>query len=1442
MKSILTTILILLSTLSSFAQSSYPFTRSDTISLNAVSKWVNIPGQSDASASIGVSSNQGIPQHTLGNGQWGGIYWDSTLVPPWEAKIVLKQLPGTRSTSGANLYFGAFTGTSPSFATGNGWCQMFTFDTGLDYFNLRYFQQYATITNGGSGLQPTDVTVGRSEYLANDTLIFRAYADGRKTTIRKRGSTYDSLSSTQAVYSLTTSAKVFLYGFTSATPILIDDFSIGAIGATPPPPGGSDTVAPVAVSLTRNTASAYTGGVGYATFSATDDSSINQMIVEVDTGAGYYTLSTYTASGAVLSYSLQSSTFTKYAAGTATLRGRVSDHRGRYDTSSTTTIAFSAAPASSAFNKKVYGYLPWTGSIRWTGTSTGTIPADSIPWDVLTHAVIFASDGATPIPPGYLYEASKLPTEAHSRGVFAGYAYGGSGDAGLQTMISTPSSHLAWINYNLNLIDTYGLDFIEFDLEGTFALANVTTLFSRFYDSLQTRNSANDPTRRPFIVLTVGPSRAASWVSLAPYVEFVALMSYDYIGTWWCRLIHDASVTSRTNYDGTGAVTDFYSCGVNSEAPSMQLGALKVSEAGWAKSKIVVGFDANPTYYYSTSTTGRGPLYIRQPVSGISGLNYAGSNPDFNTQWATLSAIPSDSIIFDPIGKAYWAHTGTTASNDRVWTMLTLPGRDSGVAATRKLVDSMNIGGVMIWNLTTEIWSTPASNIPPGGRGWFYSQLRTHFSGQDTTISTLNPPTTFSPANNATGVLTTATFDWNDVSGVNASAGYNVQIDNNQDFSSTIKDTSVTPSQYVLTSSSLSNGTTYYGRVRVKNAANVWGGWSSTIAFTTIPAVPGTPTLTSPADAVTGQSQTLTFQWAAASGSPTHYQLLVDDDVGFGSAFLSDSTITGLSRQVPGFANSQLYYWKVRAKSYAGGWGSYSSTRTFTTGSGVPAIPNLLSPSNGASNQSVTPTFTWTRPAGADSFQFQIDSTADFTTPLKDTLTASASYANLTLVSGLTYYWKVLSNGTAGNSQYSGAFSLTIGIDIQPPAPGQLGYYVLMFNPASLKWEGKLLQIIESQNLALADYPKPLDSNGITWGPKGYKSFDGSTVSYVTGAGGGLTASQILDSLQTLTLDSLTLQSPIVKSSIVVRDDVDSNNSTTIIPSHGNRSITTALPSYDGSIGVKDNVSENYSIGSIALGQRLAGTYGGTNIEGQGASGYALFKEGPNDTVKIRAITTGDVVGYSSGSPTGKTVVDSLNTNGRNDTITTGLTFQNDTLWFVNSSTVRGHIYASSTALTINGASASSGGVLLNDGNSGSKLQISGTDNGALFVTAAAQNNDHFEVMHRGQMSVRTDSAFQVSDSTTKAIFQVSSWGEIVGRNNYLTGTDAYTTTATTDTVTVTGAATTDRYFITLTGSAAPSANDAFRVQSTATGFVIHRSASGTSGLTYDWFRVRVIP
>jgi hypothetical protein len=337
-----------------------------------------------------------------------------------------------------------------------------------------------------------------------------------------------------------------------------------------------------------------------------------------------------------------------------------------------------------------------------------------------------------------------MTAKAHATGTYAGMCYGGSSDAALISMVNTPSSWPAWINYNLGLVDNYGLDFFEFDFEGSVSGSSVYAFFNVLYDSLQTRRSGNNPDEAPFIVLTVGPSRAASWANLEPFVGFTSLMSYDYIGDWWGRIIHDNAPKSYQNWNGTGTNLDYYPAigAANAPAPSMQQAAIRVKNAGWPLDKIVVGFDVNPTYWYGgTFSDGRGPTYIRKPTNGST--QTMSSNLDFNTQWPTLSQIPADSIHFDPIAKSYWAHTGTGLSDDKLWVMTALPGRDSAVWATRQVVDSMDIGGVMFWNLGSEVWNT--ASVPPGGRGWFFSQIRKHF-GDGTTPPPPPPGDTTPPS------------------------------------------------------------------------------------------------------------------------------------------------------------------------------------------------------------------------------------------------------------------------------------------------------------------------------------------------------------------------------------------------------------------------------------------------------------------------------------------------------------------------------------------------------------------------------------------------------------------------------------------------------------------------------------------------------------------------
>lgn len=72
-----------------------------------------------------------------------------------------------------------------------------------------------------------------------------------------------------------------------------------------------------------------------------------------------------------------------------------------------------------------------------------------------------------------------------------------------------------------------------------------------------------------------------------------------------------------------------------------------------------------------------------------------------------------------------------------------------------------------------------------------------------------------------------------------------------------------------------------------------------------------------------------------------------------------------------------------------------------------------------------------------------------------------------------------------------------------------------------------------------------------------------------------------------------------------------------------------------------------------------------------------------------------------------------------------------------------------------------------------------------------------------------------------------------------MAGSGAFSGTNTTVTVAVTGGATTDLYFITLTGTASPAITDAVRVDAQTSQFVLTRGAAGTSGSTFNWLRIK---
>ncbi len=277
-------------------------------------------------------------------------------------------------------------------------------------------------------------------------------------------------------------------------------------------------------------------------------------------------------------------------------------------------------------------------------------------------------------------------------------------------------------------------------------------------------------------------------------------------------------------------------------------------------------------------------------------------------------------------------------------------------------------------------------------------------------------PTLATPADGASGLAQPVALDWADVSGA---TNYQVQVDDQSAFTSPLVDAQGATSNASV--SSLTASTTYYWRVRAQSACG-WGNWSVTRSFTSACSTPATPTLVSPANGATGVAKPVVADWGDVSGA-TNYQIQIDNNSDFSSTLVDQQSATSsYSTSAP--VDGIVYYWRVRAQN-ACGWGSWSSSRTFSTGTPdvvAPTISNVTA-SEIAENSVV---ITWTTNEAA-STQIDYGPTTSYgsTTTLIPTLVTSHDQLITGLSTMTTYQYRVRSRDGAGNEAVSGNFSFT---------------------------------------------------------------------------------------------------------------------------------------------------------------------------------------------------------------------------------------------------------------------------------------------------------------------------------------------------------------------------------------------------------------------------------
>ncbi len=338
---------------------------------------------------------------------------------------------------------------------------------------------------------------------------------------------------------------------------------------------------------------------------------------------------------------------------------------------------------------------------------------------------------------------------------------------------------------------------------------------------------------------------------------------------------------------------------------------------------------------------------------------------------------------------------------------------------------------------TTYNWRVRAQN----SCGWgSWTSART-FS---TACSTPVTPTLVSPANAATGVAAPVALDWADVA---TATNYQVQVDNNSDFSSVTLDQQVAVSTYAA--SGLAEGTVYYWRVRAQNACG-WGSWSATRSFTTACTLPVAPTLATPADGATNLVQPIVLDWNDVA-TATNYQVQVDNNSNFASTTIDQQSATS-TFSASGLTDATTFYWRVRAQSSCG-WGSWSTSRSFTTGCTLPGVATLNTPANGALNVVQPVALDWSDVSGATLYQVQVDNNSDFSSTAVDQQPATSTYSASGLTASTLYYWRVRAQNSCGWGSWSASRTFTpVAVDINAPTIGSVTATNVTHNSALISW------------------------------------------------------------------------------------------------------------------------------------------------------------------------------------------------------------------------------------------------------------------------------------------------------------------------------------------------------------------------------------------------------
>lgn len=342
--------------------------------------------------------------------------------------------------------------------------------------------------------------------------------------------------------------------------------------------------------------------------------------------------------------------------------------------------------------KRLLGYYT-----AWSKYNTPPYTANQIPYSKLTHiAHAFlllspAADGTIEIPAGTLEPA--LLTKAHAHGVKVLISIGGGdGIEGprFNKMAESETARQNFVTNVYNFLVQYGYDGVDIDWEIPNARdrANCNTLMQELRNGLPS----------PWIISMAIPSDPRNWgqgfdvPALAPLLDFINVMTYDYYGSW---------------SGATGHVSPLFQ---NPADPS-QAGSLKTSMDLFANQYAVPRQKLNiGTPFYGYEFDGTDQLWAQCLTCVNSSPNYAPYIKDLiNQQGWTRN--------FDNVAMAPYL-TNPDIPGANIPGFITYDDESTTALKTTYVMKNRGFGGMFTWELSGDYDGTSQTLLDAMFNAW----------------------------------------------------------------------------------------------------------------------------------------------------------------------------------------------------------------------------------------------------------------------------------------------------------------------------------------------------------------------------------------------------------------------------------------------------------------------------------------------------------------------------------------------------------------------------------------------------------------------------------------------------------------------------------------------------------------------------------------------------